>query len=147
MEGAGYLPDPLQLRSPHPLPTTPFNYHQRGFGDETKCIARFAVWRSEMIYQPTIFVKGYLDVRVWSSLILVYGVTTRWLLFAHPQSICTRSLDQIVVWGGDEASPGLRNLVLGLKFHANWSQEWNINLNCMTDNQSTCRDTACICKK
>ena len=35
-----------------------------------------------------------------SSVILVYGVTIRWLHFAHAQSICTRPLDQKgVAWG------------------------------------------------
>ena len=57
-----------------------------------------------MICQPAIFVKGFPDARVSSSVILVYGVTIRWLHFAHAQSICTRPLDQKEVWPGDEAS-------------------------------------------
>ena len=65
--------------------------------------------KQKMIYQPTdqptIFVKGYLDVRVSSSVILVYGVTIMctWLHFAHVQSFCTRPPDQTEVWPGDEA--------------------------------------------
>ena len=57
-----------------------------------------------MIYQPAIFVKGFPDARVSSSVILVYSVTIRLLHFAHAQSICTRPLDQIEVWLGDKAS-------------------------------------------
>ena len=56
-----------------------------------------------MICQPAIFVKGFPDTQVSSSVILVYGVTIRWLHFAHAQSICTRLLDQKEVWPGDKA--------------------------------------------
>ena len=58
-----------------------------------------------MIFQPTVFVKEFSDVRVSSLVILVYGVTIRWLHFALAQSICTRPLDQKEVWPGDKASP------------------------------------------
>ena len=57
-----------------------------------------------MICQPAIFVKGFPDALVSSSVILVYGVTIRWLYFVHAQSICARPLDQKEVWPGDEAS-------------------------------------------
>ena len=57
-----------------------------------------------MICQPAIFIKGFPDTRVSSSVILVYGVTIRWLHFAHAQSNCTRPLDQKEVWPGDEAT-------------------------------------------
>ena len=57
-----------------------------------------------MICQPAIFVKGFPDARASSSVILVYGVTIRWLHFAHAQSNCTRPLDQKEVWPGDEAN-------------------------------------------
>ena len=57
-----------------------------------------------MICQPAIFVMGFPDARVSSSVILVYGVTIRWLHFAHAQSIYTRPLDQKEVWSGDEAT-------------------------------------------
>ena len=58
----------------------------------------------EMICQPAIFVKGFPDARASSSVILVYGVTIRWLHFAHAQSNCTRPLDQKEVWPGDKAN-------------------------------------------
>ena len=57
-----------------------------------------------MIYRCTIFVVGYLDTRVSSSVVLAYGATIRWLHFAHAQSICTRPLDQLKMWPGDEAN-------------------------------------------
>ena len=63
-----------------------------------------------MICQLTIFVKGFPDVQVSSSVILVYGVTIRWLHFAHAQSICTRPLDQKEVWPGDEAKVNVKTL-------------------------------------
>ena len=64
-----------------------------------------------MICQPAIFVKGFPDARVSSSVILVYGVTIRWLHFAHAQSNCTRPLDQ-EVWPGDEANVNVAFMTL-----------------------------------
>ena len=56
-----------------------------------------------MICQPAIFVKGFPNAWVSSS-VLVYNVTIRWLHFAHAQSICTRPcLDQKEEWPGDKA--------------------------------------------
>ena len=43
-------------------------------------------------------------MQVYSSVILVYGVTIRWLHFVHALSIYIGPSDQIDVWPGDEAS-------------------------------------------
>ena len=75
-----------------------------------------------MICQPAIFVKGFPDARASSSVILVYGVTIRWLHFAHAQSICTRPLYQKEVWPGDEANVKhayINHVRIDLMFYAN----------------------------
>ena len=64
-----------------------------------------------MIDQLTIFVKGFPDARVYSSVILVYCVTIRWLHFTHAQSICTRPPDHKDVWPGNESIKAIDNTI------------------------------------